>query len=301
MLPKISVVVSAYSRSQYNDVLECIDSLLNQEYSGESEIIFISENRSLCNRIEANYNDQVKLERMEDNKDGLTGARNRGAKVATGKVIGFVDDDTIVHKDWMSEIGETYNQRDVLSVGGKAEPEWVSEKPRVLPEEFYWLVGATHSNHPNHGEIVRNTFGCNITYKSDIFTSLGGFSDSYGKTKAHNLQAEESELGERVMKEYGTGTYYNSNAIVNHKVHKKQTKIMWLCNRSFWQGYSKSMMSQSNTEQRFLRHILFNSLPRYFYQTLSINTSGMFKVIGMLLFTIIVGLGYLYGKFRSIV
>ncbi len=37
-----------------------------------------------------------------------------------------------------------YEEKEAIAAGGKLLPKWETQKPKFLPEEYYWLVGATH-------------------------------------------------------------------------------------------------------------------------------------------------------------
>lgn len=49
-----------------------------------------------------------------------------------------------------------------------------NKKPNFLPEEYYWLIGATHKGFPEEVTEVRNTFGSNLSFKTDVLKALSG-------------------------------------------------------------------------------------------------------------------------------
>ena len=53
---------------------------------------------------------------------GLSNARNRGLKYATGEIVAFTDDDCWVDKNWLDNIHEAFQQnKDVALVGGRVD------------------------------------------------------------------------------------------------------------------------------------------------------------------------------------
>ncbi len=144
-------------------------------------------------------------------------------------------------------------------------PKWVSKEPKILPEEYYWLIGATHKGFPEEVTEVRNTFGSNISFNADVLKALGGFKSEMGVKGAGLLQGEETELCARMREKFGRGVIYNPDAIVYHKVFPERLKLRFLLKRAFWQGYSKRMMKEQGypitEESDFVRNLIFRSIP----------------------------------------
>ena len=67
-----------------------------------------------------------------------------------------------------------YSERGAIASGGRILPLWLNGKPGFLPPEYYWLIGATHKGFAEEMGDVRNTFGSNISFKTDVLRSLGG-------------------------------------------------------------------------------------------------------------------------------
>ena len=127
-------------------------------------------NRELYNRIvksgieEADkVKGKVKVKVILNEKNlGLSKSRNKGIKEAKGDVIAFFDDDAVADEDWLKELERMYREYDAIAAGGRLMPRWITKKPKFLPEEFYWLIGATHRGFPEEVTEVRNTFGSNL-------------------------------------------------------------------------------------------------------------------------------------------
>lgn len=293
---------------RYEDLQEAVESLLRQTYD-DTEIVLVSDgNTTVCEQLHEDYGNReaVVVHCLEKNR-GLLGARNAGAEVASGDVVAFIDDDAIADEHWVEELAEVYETKDVPAAGGKMTPAWVAGKPEFLPEEFYWLVGVTHRGFGPDGDAelageVRNTFGSNISFRRDVFLDLGGFDTAIGGRKGDaNLQGGETELCARLSEEYGYGVYYNPQAEVSHKVFEYRTKLGWLLDRAFWQGYSKRGMEtlvpeSSNEESDFLGRLLNDFLPgRIGELLLSPSKAKASQLCFLFVLTTVVGIGYLYG------
>jgi glycosyltransferase involved in cell wall biosynthesis len=303
---KVSIIVCTYTVDMYEHFCETADSILGQTHDNIELIVIIDGTSEVYNRAIDDYGnyDDVRIECNKKNI-GLLRSRNRGAEIASGDVVAFIDDDAIADQKWVEELVSVYNQHDVLAAGGKMTPAWVAGNPSYLPEEFYWLVGVTHRGFADGPGEVRNTFGSNISFDRETFLNLDGFESNVGGRKGDaNLQGGETELCARLRSEYGSGVYYNPDAEVAHKVFAYRTDPLWLLNRAFWQGYSKRGMQvlvpESTTEEYdFLGQLLTESIPQRVHETV-LNPS-LWKVLQLgMLFSLItsVGFGFLYGIIR---
>jgi len=310
---RVSVVLCTHTLDRYHDLLDAVESVRKQTYD-EIELVLVSDgSEAVTRQFERDFGDSkdIIITALEENR-GLLKARNHGAKAATGDVIAFIDDDAIADPEWVSQLVSSYEQQDAIAVGGKMVPEWVAGKPESLPEEFYWLVGVTHRGFGPDGDReaageVRNTFGSNISFQSDVFQELDGFDPAVGGRKGDaNLQAEEPELGNRLRSEYGRGVWYNPDAVVAHKVFEYRTEPAWLLDRAFWQGYSKRAMEvlleeSSGEESDFLGALLGEYVPsRLFGLLRAPSREKGAQLLLLFVLTAMVGTGYLYGltKYR---
>lgn len=312
---RISVVVCTHTEDRYPSLCETIESVLKQTYE-DLELIVISDGSpTVARRARADYgvHDSVRVHRNETNR-GLLASRNTGAELAEGDVVAFLDDDAVAHEDWLAELAATYEMNDKtnqthepLAVGGKMTPRWVAGKPTYLPEEFYWLVGVTHRGF-GHGRDtpgeVRNTNGSNISFDREVFLELGGFDATIGGRKGDkNLQGGETELCARLRSKHGVGVQYNPDARVAHKVFDYRTKLWWLLDRAFWQGYSKRGMevllpstAATVEETEFLHQLLGEFVPKRLTRLVRTpTTAALSQLVMLFVLTGAVGVGYLYG------
>ena len=293
----VSVVICAYTIKRYNDLVEAINSLINQTYSDIEIILVIDEDINLYKEIKSEFDIKVIL---NDRRLGLPASRNVGISNASGDIIAFFDDDAVADRKWISELVKMYEERNAIAAGGKILPLWVSKKPKYFPEEFYWLVGATHKGFPEEITEVRNTFTSNLSFRADVLAELGGFKSELKAKSGIPMQSEETEICERMRQKFGKGVLYNPNAIVYHKVFPEKLKLSYLLKRNFWQGYSKAIMEKSvgriNEEKSFLKYLLVNRSLYRLKKGLTGSLEDLEKLAMMWLFTFCVGVGYVYGK-----
>ncbi|TQQ80272.1 glucosyl-dolichyl phosphate glucuronosyltransferase [Halonotius roseus] len=300
----VSVVLCTYTEDMYPHFTEAAESILSQTYDDVELIVIVDGTQPVYDRVVADYGDRddVVIECNEENV-GLLESRNRGAEIATGDVVAFIDDDAVADKQWIERLIRAYEEKGAIAAGGKMTPEWVAGKPSFLPEEFYWLVGVTHRGFAEEPGEVRNTFGSNISFRADVFAELGGFDVDIGGRKGEkNLQGGETELCARMRTEYGQGVWYDPEAKVGHKVFEYRTKFWWLVDRAFWQGYSKRAMKTyvktgGDDENEFLLRLLREFIPHRLQRIVKKRSQKeLLKMIALLAFTVSVGVGYVYSS-----
>ncbi|QCC46961.1 glucosyl-dolichyl phosphate glucuronosyltransferase [Halobellus limi] len=300
---KVSVVICTYSEEMYEHFEDSLESVQSQTYDDVEIVVIVDGNEALYERILSEYGDDPQLKiHCNDENVGLSGSRNNALEYVTGDIVALIDDDAVADERWVEELVSVYEERDAIAVGGKMTPLWVAGKPEFLPEEFYWLVGVTHRGFAEPGEEVRNTFGSNISFKTEVLRELGGFATEVGRQGEKNLQAHETEFCARMREEYGRGVIYNPDAKVGHKVFEWRTDKRWLLERSFWQGYSKRAMEtlvseeSSEEESDFLKKLLFAFVPsRVKSLVADPDTTEAKQLFTLFVLTGTVGIGYLYG------
>jgi len=157
-------------------VVEAIESVQQQTHKEIEIVVVVDGNRELYEAIEADFIDfdEVTIYLNEENFGNLQSV-NVGIELATGEIIANMDDDATAAPDWIEQLVAAYREHDAFAAGGPIEPDWVDGMARFIPEEFFWLVGVTHKGVPDEPGEVRNTFGSNLSFRSDILEELGGY------------------------------------------------------------------------------------------------------------------------------
>jgi glycosyltransferase involved in cell wall biosynthesis len=298
----VSVVVCTYTMDRYDDFSEAVESVLRQTHD-PIEVVLVSDgNPVVAEHMTADFghHDAVRVHCTDENR-GISYARTRGAEVATGELVAFLDDDAIATYDWIETLVETYSSTDAYAVGGRLDPQWLAGKPSFLPEEFYWLIGCTERGFADHLEEVRNTYGSNIAFDREVFLDVGGYDEETGRKGDSHVQAHEAPACIRIREQYGRGVVYNDEAIVYHKIFEYRTDFRWLVGRAFWQGYSKRVMNlrhpeDEGNEGEYLRDLTTQYVPQRVYGLIKDpSRDKLAQLASIVVFTAVVGFGYLYG------
>lgn len=224
---KVSVVIPTYCRPQ--ELNKCLEAILIQT-SPPIEVIVIDNGPDEISKPLVQHKEKdflghgVSLRYIKNNRNSLTAARNLGAKSASGKIILFLDDDTIPSPDYIQQLLQVYETTpNALGVQG-----YIPKKPhgklrdlfhrsffgyhleknlcRVLPSvsatypvvldgvtECQWLSGANHS------------------YKRQILEEF-----QYDEQLIKYCDGEDLEFSYRVFKRYPGQLFITPFALLSH-------------------------------------------------------------------------------------
>lgn len=299
---RVSVVVCTYSEDRYEHFIEAIESVREQTYQAVEIVAVVDGNEDVFKRVQTDLGDSEDLVcHYNETNRGISYSRTKGAEIASGDIVVFLDDDAVAAPDWLEELVNVYEETDAVAVGGRMAPKWVADEPAFLPQEFYWLIGVTHRGFAEHMEEVRNTYGSNLSFRRKVFLEAGGFDENTGLKEDSKVQAHEAPVCLRVRKNTGKGVIYNENAVVYHKIFDYRTEPMWLLSRAFWQGYSKRVMEllldeEDNGKETYLKQLLFSFVPQRIRSLIAKpSVPKLLQLIMLFVFTGTVGIGYLYG------
>jgi glycosyltransferase involved in cell wall biosynthesis len=298
---RVSVVICGYTMDRLEVFTAAIDSVLAQTHRSLEVVVVIDGNPTLHERIVTRYGEDpsVRIELNGENR-GISYSRTRGAELATGEVVAFIDDDAVADQAWIAEHVRVYAQTDAVAVAGPVLPVWLETEPDWFPAEFSWLVGCTEPGFAADGEEIRNGYGSNVSYRREVFLGVGGYDVHTGRKGDRHIQAHEAPVGIGIRESYGRGVVYVEDAVVHHTLFAYRGEFRWLVFRSFWQGYSKRAMelllqNAIGEEGEYLKQLVFESVPSRIADLIRQRTKAKAnQLLAIIVFTVAVGFGYLY-------
>jgi GT2 family glycosyltransferase len=302
-----SVIVCAFDERRWADLCSAIDSLTRQSRAVDELIVVIDHNEQLLARAR----EELKTARVIANHHppGLSGARNSGIVVATGDVLGFIDDDALAEPNWLAALLARYRDPHVIAAGGAVVPRWDRERPRGFPEEFDWVVGCTYRGLPVTERPVRNLIGANMSFRREVFQRVGGFSDGIGRVGRKPVGCEETELCIRAGAAFpGAVILYDPEARVSHRVPRARASWRYFCARCFSEGLSKALVAQAAganrglaSERSYATRTVPFAMARGLRLTLRGDPAGIVTVGALFGGLVITTLGFLAGSAKRAV
>jgi glycosyltransferase involved in cell wall biosynthesis len=239
----ISVVICAYTEERWDDLVAAVHSVQRQDVPPQQIIVVIDHNPVLLERARSCLSDAVVIENREAR--GLSGARNSGVAAAQGAIVAFIDEDASAAPDWLIHLSAGYHNPHVLGVGGAIEPVWQDGRPSWFPVEFDWVVGCSYRGMPESQAPVRNLIGANMSFRREVFETIGMFRSEIGRVGARPLGCEETELCIRALQHWPQRLFlYEPRAKVQHRVPSRRAHWSYYRMRCYAEGLSKVMVAR---------------------------------------------------------
>ncbi|GAG21468.1 unnamed protein product, partial [marine sediment metagenome] len=197
---EISVVVSTHNRIKLLE--NCLNSLSNQTCDKEKYEIIVADDNSNDGTQQwvKTLHTECNLRYLRLDVNSSCGiARNYGVKHSKGEIIGFIDDDATVKRDWIEKIVKFYKERPDIAACGNISRNIFCKFNRNY-ECLEYIIESKENSVPNNtnviiGELDISSFmvGNNSSVRKDIFLRLGGFDESL-------RTCEDIDFGHKVIR-----------------------------------------------------------------------------------------------------
>ncbi|AFY36329.1 glycosyltransferase family 2 protein [Calothrix sp. PCC 7507] len=244
---QISAIICTHNRDTYLGA--AIDSLLAQDFPAEFEVVVVDNGSSdrTC-EVVAQRADNPRLKYIFEPIIGLSVARNTGARVASGEILAYLDDDAVASDRWLQILYSAYKNNTQLAIaGGKVTLLWPQgiQQPRWLSPGLAGNLGAydlgnstVYIDQP--GLTPR---GLNYSIRRSFLEEIGGFDLHLGRVGKNLLSNEELQMTEFALQR-GWQVAYLPEALVAHNVSPERLQRSWFLNRGWWQGISECYREQ---------------------------------------------------------
>ena len=222
---KISVIVCTYNR---DDVLRfCLDSLVAQTINPSLfEVIIVNNNSTdttadIANEFVEQY-DHFRL--VNESKQGLSHARNRGWQEARGTYVAYIDDDAKATPHWVERIVDAFEsiQPTPSAVGGPIYPYYTEKMPIWFADDMEIRTWGEKK----HFLESSSFFGSNMTFFRKILQEYNGFSHEFGMQGTQMAFGEETDLFNKIYQKQPY-FWYDPEIKVYHHTPPRNAKFSW--------------------------------------------------------------------------
>jgi GT2 family glycosyltransferase len=297
----ISVVICAYTEDRWDELSAAVDSIKAQEISAREIVVVVDHNPGLFRKVQEHVSHVVATENQYER--GLSGARNAGVLISRGDIVAFLDDDAVAAPDWLARFLDGYADPQVMGVGGVIEPLWCLGRPRWFPDEFDWVVGCTYRGMPESASPVRNLIGTNMSFRREVFETVGAFRSDIGRTDKRAMGCEETELCIRAHQRWPQRVLlYEPRARVRHRVPATRASWPYFRARCYAEGLSKARVAQYvgakdglSSERGYTFQTLPHGVARDLAQTVRGDLAGFGRAGAIVAGLAMTSAGYLIG------
>jgi GT2 family glycosyltransferase len=237
-----SVVIACHTMLRWPLLTHAIESVRSQTARPHEIVVVVDHNAELLARLAAQFPDVTVL--PNSSVRGASGARNTGAFHASAPIIAFLDDDATAAPGWLEHLVRPFDDPAVVGTGGQVVSSWESRHPAWFPEEFHWVVGATHAGPAGTGtRTVRNVWAENMAVRADVFHAVRGFRVGFGKLGAHS-RPEDTDLCIRMAATSDAAIWvYEHAAVVAHHVPLDRSTYRFFVRRCYHEGRGKAELA----------------------------------------------------------
>ena len=176
---------------------------------------------------------------------GVSHARNRCMREASGSLIAFIDDDEHAKPGWLAEHLSVFEASAADAVFGPVIPEFEGEAPA-------WVVASGVFERPRHptGSPIdwREARTGNVLFRRELADRFGSFDPAFAVTGG-----EDSLFFARAWKG-GARLVWSDRAVVHESVTPARVSRAWMARRAFYGGrtYVRVLASLNGPSQYVL-------------------------------------------------
>jgi glucosyl-dolichyl phosphate glucuronosyltransferase len=223
----LSIIICSYNRASY--ISDALDSLYHQTAGLNTFEAIIVDNNSTDNTAEVYtqwraQHSEGAFSYLTESKQGASFARNKGAAIAKGTWLCFMDDDAIATPDYVKNtIRHIETKPEAVGFGGRIIPKYIPAEPKWMSYYVSSLVG-NFDYAPSACAFEKGKYPLesNMIVKKAIYEQIGGFNgDLPGVVGTLRIGGEGKELFYKILA-LGHTIYYDPSICVHHVVEVKK-------------------------------------------------------------------------------
>lgn len=246
---RISIVIATYNRGA--KLVRTLDSLAAQTLPpDEWEAVVVDNNSSDDTPARfaefAAAHPGLNLRMVEEKRQGVSWATNKGISEAAGEIIAFVDDDEEVNPGFAAAYVDFFDRHpEIAFAGGKILPLYESSRPD-------WMSRFTER--PIAGTVDKGTDekpfgkgypgGGNMAVRRWVFEKYGTFDTSLGRTGDNPVGGQEKDFFRRLTAA-GEQVWYVPGAVIHHIIPPEKLKMKYFRRLSRGCGASERTRTRS--------------------------------------------------------
>jgi glycosyltransferase involved in cell wall biosynthesis len=242
--PSATVVICTHNRVRYLE--QALEGLRKQTLPANLFEVLVVDNCSTDDTPMVARGAAATLKNLRycrEDELGLSYARNRGLREATGDYIAYLDDDAVPDPDWLAAALDTFGSggSKIGIVGGRVLPLWETPRPAWLIDDLLpYLTIIDLGDEVQEVDSITGIVGANMVFPRTLLIKMGGFPTQLGR-KGKRLLSNEELVLKCKLKTAGYLAIYNPRAMVHHIAPRQRLTRRWFLNRLYWQGESDAL------------------------------------------------------------
>jgi GT2 family glycosyltransferase len=230
------------------------------------------------------------LKAVEESRRGKAAALNRGLAESSGQIVALLDDDVVVHPDWLAAHFRAHRGTRFAAVQGRVLPGWhlagaQGAHPGRLHEHNVLVI-----DYGDEFREIRGFVGTNVSFKREVFETTGFFDVRLGPGAAG--YSEDTEYARRV-RGAGFKIGYAPDAIAYHELNRGRYGRGYNRRAEYRKGLSRAIYRRDSIAGRVVPSLIGNCM-RYGVYRLTGNAEKAYRAEGRIMKI----WGYLVGTFQ---
>jgi len=192
--PKVSVIIPTYCEEE--TIEGCLKSVVNQrfDYGGIESIVVDSHSPDDTRKVAKKTADKV----IDLRERGVGRARNAGAKIADGELLLFLDADTYLETNFISEMYRAFHDPKVVCVSGILKNlERLEPLDRLFAVSHYGFTNKLAQVTARFGFPLFPSVCCGA--RKAVFEKVGGFREDIACAEDITFSREMGRIGKCVV------------------------------------------------------------------------------------------------------
>ena len=260
---KLDVVVPTYNRSGL--LRRTLASLLNASVPAGLEVVLIVADNNSKDDTEQVVRElaaeaSIPIVYVKETKQGSSHARNAGINAGSGTLIGFIDDDEEIDKNWYEVVAREFTDEETQYIGGPYFGNWSAPPPAWLPPGYHAVIGVIDPKprSPFGKDCKAMLMGGNAVIRRSVFERIGLYSTRFGRTDKGLLSDEDTEFFRRLWNANLRGMYV-PDLIIYHYIPGDRLTRRYHRRWCYWRGLSQGYSDREAKEPV----PYFLGIPRY--------------------------------------
>jgi glucosyl-dolichyl phosphate glucuronosyltransferase len=251
---RLDVLIATYNRSAL--LARTLESLLIADRpTGWSVTVTVIDNRSTdeTKSVVESFVPRFdgRLQYIYESRAGRSHALNTGIAATSGELVGMIDDDEEVDRNWPLTIAKAFEDPATDFIGGPYVPRWGGERPAWLGSAYKAAVGWVDG-----GPGIRQygpgfdgmLMGGNAVIRRSVLNRIGPYSPDLGRSSdGRLLSCEDRDMFNRLVAAGAKG-FYRPDLVILHYVPPERLTKRYFRRWSFWHGVSLGVLDRRRPE-----------------------------------------------------
>jgi glucosyl-dolichyl phosphate glucuronosyltransferase len=195
---RLDVILPTFNRHELLKLT--LESLLAADTpSGLSVTVTVVDNNSsdMTRETVENYQGKFsgRLHYVFEKKQGRSHALNAGINATSGDLVGMIDDDEQIDRQWFRRIYEMFSGGEVDFIGGPYVPHWPGTPPAWLPRDHAGVIGVVDGGSLHaYGTSDAELMGGNAVISRAMLAKVGLYSTDLGRNGKRPLADEDTDM-----------------------------------------------------------------------------------------------------------